>query len=38
MKNKEIRKLWEEFITKYQEYFPDNLAIQKETNNNKMKD
>ena len=31
MKNPSIRKLWEEFITEYQEYFPDNIAIQKPT-------
>ena len=29
MKNTIIKKKWEEFITEYQQYFPDNPAIQK---------
>ena len=29
MKELEIKKKWEEFITEYQQYFPDNSAIQK---------
>ena len=31
MKDTEIKKKWEEFITEYQQYFPDNPAIQKPT-------
>ena len=38
LKNEEIRKLWEELIIEYQEHFRGNPAIQKETNDNKMKD
>lgn len=30
MKEPEIRSKWEEFITEYQQYFPDNQAIQKQ--------
>jgi superfamily II DNA or RNA helicase len=29
MNQQEYRKLWEDFITEYQQYFPDNPAIQK---------
>jgi antitoxin component HigA of HigAB toxin-antitoxin module len=30
MKKENIQKQWEDFVTEYQEYFPDNPAIQKE--------
>ena len=32
MKNENIKKVWEEFITKYQDHFPGNPAIQKVIN------